>query len=498
VTLERSPERSQRTRRIALAGAAVSIALVLAGCGSRLDPNDVAVAGGSVGADGTVIGADGTVVGGDGSVVGSDGSSGSTGGSTGSTGSGGSTGSTGSGGSSGSGGEGGSAAPGDPIPTGNCDGFKNSTGITDDTIVIGNSSDVSGPVPGLFESAQDAVKAFVAYYNASNPDGICGRSLSLKAYDSQTDAAADQRNHVDACDNVFAMVGSMSAFDSGGAAATEQCGMPDIRSAGVTAARQGCSTCFGAQSTIANQFENAVADYVKAEFPEASQNAAMLYINAGAAQENGTLQPKAMTERGMKFVYEQGFDTAEFNYAPYVQELKDRGARHVQILGGVPQFVRMMQTFQQQGYEPDIAMFDPTAYDADFIESGGDAVEGATAFINFVPFEEAASSPETALYLNWLQQSKPGATPDFFGLFAWSAARLFTEQAAKLGGKLSRPALIDALEKVDNWTANGLHSPQHVGPRRTGDCWRFIQVQNGKWVPVGGTKYRCNGVTVVN
>ena len=353
-------------------------------------------------------------------------------------------------------------------------------------------------MPGLFESAQDAVKAFVAYYNKTNPDGICGRSLTLKNYDAQTDASADQRNYLDMCENVFAAVGSMSAFDSGGAAPAEKCGLPDLRSAGVTGERQACKTCYGAQSTIANQFENAVADYIVKNFPDAAQKAAMLYINAGAAQENGRIQPQAQEKRGMKFVYEAGIDIAEFNYAPYIQELKNRGAKHTQVLGGVPTFIRVAQTMQQQNYKPDVFMFDPTAYHPDFIEGAGSAAEGATAFINFVPFEEAASSPETALYLSWLQQTKPGAKPDFFGMFAWSAARLFVEQSSKLGGKLSRATLVEALGKVDNWTANGMHSPQHVGPRRTGDCWRFVQVKNGKWVPVGGTKYTCSGVTVVN
>ena len=353
-------------------------------------------------------------------------------------------------------------------------------------------------MPGLFESAQDAVKAFVAYYNRSNPDGICGRSLALKNYDSRTDASADQRNYVDMCDNVFAAVGSMSAFDSGGAKTAADCGLPDIRSTAVTGARSSCDTCFGAQSTVANQFQNAVPDFLKKTFPEAAQKAAMVYLNAGAAGENGQLQPKAMKARGMKFVYEQSVDTAEFNYAPYVQGLKDNGARHVQFLGGIPQYVRLAQTMQQQGYKPDVYVVDPTAYHPDYLEGAGSAAEGTVAFINFVPFEEAASNAEMQLYLQWLQQTKPGATPDFFGLFAWSAARLFVEQASKLGGKLTRPALVQAMRGVTKWTANGMHSPQEVGPKRTGECWRFVEVKGGKWVPIGGTKYTCAGITEVS
>ena len=118
--------------------------------------------------------------------------------------------------------------------------------------------------------------------------------------------------------------------------------------------------------------------------------------------------------------------------------------------------------------------------------------------MNFVPFEEASTSPETKLYLDWLQATKPGATPDFFGVFSWSAARLFVETAAKLGGDLSRESLIAAIRKTDNWTANGLHAPQRVGPKSTGECFRLIQVKGGKFVPLGSTKYTCNGITTVS
>ena len=483
--------------RTRVATVSVALAMLFSACGSQLAPADVVAAGGTA-PGGVVVGADGQPVSADGGTTGGT-SSGSDGAATGGTGTG-AAGSDGAGGGGTTGGtSGGGAGPGEgpPIKTGSCEGFQNGPGITDDTITIGNSSDISGPVPGLFESAQQATQAFVAYFNRVNPDGICGRTLVLKNYDSRTDASADQRNYVDACENVFAMVGSMSAFDSGGAATTEQCGLPDIRSAGVTGDRQECSTCFGAQSTIAGEVNNAVADYVVDNFRDASQNAASLYINAGAAAENGQLQPRAMTERGMRFTVIRGIETSEFNYAPFVQELKDEGVGYVQMTAAVPQFVRLAQAMTQQGYEPDVFMIDPTAYEPALIEQGGEDVEGITIYTNFVPFEEADRSPETQLYLDWLQATKPGATPDFFGVFSWSAARLFVELAAELGGKLSRETLLEAIRGTDDWTANGLHAPQNVGPKRTGECFRFLQVRGGKFVPLGSRDYTCNGTTVV-
>jgi hypothetical protein len=69
------------------------------------------------------------------------------------------------------------------------------------------------------------------------------------------------------------------------------------------------------------------------------------------------------------------------------------------------------------------------------------------------------------------------------------------EKAAALGGRLSRSALVDAVRRTDDWTSNDLTSPQHVGPKRTGECWRFIELEGGTWRPVGGTTYRCSGTT---
>jgi ABC-type branched-subunit amino acid transport system substrate-binding protein len=446
-----------------------------------------------------VVDPGGTVSGGDttggstgGTTTGGDTTAGSTGGTTGTT-SGGTTGGS-TGGSTGGGGQG----DGDNSATGggggaSCEGFKNGPGITDTEIVIGNASDISGPVPGLFEASQDATKAYVAYFNSTSD--ICGRKLKLVSYDSRTDASADQQAYTKACDEVFAMVGSMSAFDSGGARTAQGCGLPDIRSAAVTNERNACATCFGAQSTNTGQHQNIVADYILKNYGSAAQHAAFFYINAGAAAQNAPVQASAMTKRGMHFDIVQGIDIAEFNYAPYVQQMKDENIEVVFWTGAYQQSVRLRQAMQQQGYTPKLYMRDPTDYNPDYVESGGSAVDGTVVFTNFTPFEEASSNKETALYMSWLQQVRPGADPTFFGVFSWSAARLFVEKAIALGGGLNRAALISAVKSTGKWTANDLHSPQNVGTKQTGDCWRFIQLNDGKWSPVGGTKYQCSGVT---
>lgn len=497
-------------RRAAVAVLAVAALAVPAACGgSQLDPAAVraandAVAGQAAGATGGTVGttAGGATTSGGTTDTGTTTTSGGAGGSSttgGSTASAGSTGTTSGGaptaGGSTTGSGGGPTSATGGVSKGNCAGFKNQPGITAKTISIGNSSDISGPVPGLFSAAQNATKAYVAYFNATSD--ICGRKLQLDTYDSRTDGGADQQSYQKICSTDFAAVGSMSAFDSGGASTAQQCGLPDIRTAAVTHERNDCSTCFGVEAAATNEFENAVPDFFVKNYHDASQHAAFLYLNAGAAAQNATTQIGAEEKRGMKIIYRAGIDVSEFNYGPYVQKMKSAGVNWVQFLGSYQSFVRLAQAMQQAAFKPQVLVGDPTIYNPDFVKTGGSAVDGSIAFINFTPFEEAGSNKELQTYLQWLQQVAPGAQPTFFGLYAWSAARLFVQEATKLGGQLTRASLVAAVRGVNDWTDNGLHSPQPVGGKHSSQCWRFIQLKGGRWSPLGGSKYMCNGVTTV-
>jgi hypothetical protein len=153
----------------------------------------------------------------------------------------------------------------------------------------------------------------------------------------------------------------------------------------------------------------------------------------------------------------------------------------------------MAQAMQAGGYKPDVYMLDPSAYEPGFLKLGGSAVEGAKFFVNFTPLNE--SQPELNLYKKWLQQVAPGAQPTFFGLFAWSAAKLFVEKSLELGGKLTRPSLVAAIKSVDGWTGGGAHSPMTVGAKHPPVCVRWMTVKGGAFVPSGDTRYTCGGYT---
>lgn len=386
-----------------------------------------------------------------------------------------------------------------PAPTGknsatggtraaSCEGFKNQTGINDDRILLGNAADVSGPVPGIFQSAREGARAYAAYFNATSK--LCGRKLEILQLDSRADAGADQQAYTRACQETFAVVGSMSAFDAGGAAVAQKCGLPDIRSTSVTTERGKCTTCFSAQPVSPNLVGTAMPGYFLRTHRAATQNAAILYINAGAAKGNAESMRAAFTKAGWKVPYIQGIDVAEFNYAPYVQKMKSQGIRLVVYIGNYQNTVKLQQAMKQQSFAPDVFLQDGTVYDQRYVEQAGDVAEGTYAYISWEMFDDQRNE-EMKLYRQWLNQVSPGAIPTGYGLYAWSATRLFVEEATKLGGKLTRAELIKALGKVQGWDSNGLHVEQAVGTKRTTACAKIIQFKGGTWRQVSKGSFEC-------
>ncbi|HET6152120.1 MAG TPA: ABC transporter substrate-binding protein [Marmoricola sp.] len=489
-----------RRKREALLALVVVALVTLSACGgSALDPKTVAEANAaargttningsptavSTDAAGNPVATTKNVPGGSATVPGSNG--------------GGSTPASGGGAKAGGGGTtivvGGGAAPatGKGIKPGSCTGFKNQTGITDSTITLSNASDISGPVPGIFTAAAQAAKAYAAYFDSTST--LCGRKISIESLDSQTNGQADDVAAQKACETSFGEVGSMSAFDSGGAATTQRCGLPDLRAIQSNPERTACTTCYAAQGAGNHEFETAMPDYMYAHYKAATQKSAMLYVNEAASVGAAKAQVAAETRRGWKFPYVSSFDIAEFNYAPYVEQMKSKGIQLVQMYGSSEMALRIAQAFQSSDFHPTIYMMAATSYDKVY-SAGGSAANGGIVPIDFTPIEDMAKNPELELYNTWLQQVAPGAQPTYFGLYAWSATRLFIEQAVALGGQLTRANILKRIKAVHNWTSNGLHAAQDVGGKGTSKCWRMIQLHNGTWVPFGPTNYIC-GSTV--
>ncbi len=358
-------------------------------------------------------------------------------------------------------------------------------GVTKNEIRIATASDITGVQPGLFKSTHQAISAFAAMVNSQG--GICGRAVRPKLLDTKADSTANAAAVREACDTQLALVGSMSAFDNGGASTGESCGIPDFSAITVNPARQLAKNVYAAFPQRPDKLPTGTAEYIKKTHPDVIKHAAMLYLNAGVTKANAFQRIKAWESVGFDFggprrsrVYE--VQVLEANYSPFVQKMKDAGVKYVDMIANYQSIQKLLQAMEQNEFFPEVRDWDSVAYSPTFVKYNGKtftAANGSLVFLTTNITEEASSVPEMQLYMSWLSRVAPGAKPDFFGIYAWSAARLFQKLATDIGPKLTRKALLAEVKTLHHWTGFGLHVDHDVGAKIVSPCFLYLEIRNG-------------------
>ena len=373
-------------------------------------------------------------------------------------------------------------------------GGATDTGVTEKTITVATLADISGVQPGLFQSAHQAARAAAAYINSEG--GICGRRVDPFLVDSKTDSGGNRAAMLEACAKAFAVVGSMSAFDDGSAQPGEACGIPDMSAITTNAPKSNTSNTYPINPASSGYIASTAARYMAKRYPDEVKNSAILWLNQAVTKNNAAERMKVWQTEGVRWVYEAEAQVLEANYTRFVQEMRSRKVQFVNMVSDFQSIVRLQRAMRQQNYVPKVRAWDSVAYDADYLEER-ETVEGSYVFTNTAMFEEAGGNAEMKLYTDWLQRASPGAVPDYFGLYAWSAYRLFQKLATEMGPNLKRKALLEKLKSTKEWDANGLHVAQQIGAKRSGVCNLWMQVKGGKFQRLHPSKgFDCDGAIV--
>jgi ABC-type branched-subunit amino acid transport system substrate-binding protein len=353
------------------------------------------------------------------------------------------------------------------------------TGVTPAEVTIGTVSDLSGIQPGLFKSTTDAVQAAAAYINSQG--GICGRQVKAVPYDTGTTSGGDRAATQDACAQSFALVGSMSAFDDGGADVVDSCGVPDMSAITVNAKRAFAENTYAMYQVRPDQYLQGSARYIKQKYPNAITKAAILWLNSGPTKTNAQVRQDGEEKNGYKFIYTQEVQVVETNYTAYVRQMQDAGVEYVTMVADYQSIARLTQAMQQQNWYPDVMDWDSVVYDPQFLERAQGAANKSLFFMNTAFLEEVSGNPEMQLYQQWLKRVAPDSDPDYFGLYAWSAARLFQELATDIGPDLTRDALFAQLKKTNAWGGNGLHAEHDIGNKTASNCFLYGTVTTDRF-----------------
>jgi ABC-type branched-subunit amino acid transport system substrate-binding protein len=353
------------------------------------------------------------------------------------------------------------------------------TGVTDETIKIGTIQDLGGQLrPNLMIGPRQATEAFVAYCNSLG--GVNGRQLELVKFDSEV------LNHARAADeacaaDVFAMVGSASSQDNQGAQKIVDCGLIDVPTLTGTAEHSAADNMVQPLPNPPDQWSGGPCKYLAEQYPDAVKKAAMTNVDYPVTQTAADRQAEGCGALGFDFVYRANTDAlGAQNWGTIVKGARDAGAKYFTHWGEKEDLAQALINFQQQSYDLEVVDGGPQYYDPAFLELAGDAAEGVHIWTATVPLEEADSSPEMQTYLQWLEQTSPGAVPTELGVRAWSANLLFTTALAELGSDVTRAALYEQLKSIHEWDGNGIQARTDPGDD-TLSCFMYLQVKDGKF-----------------
>ena len=388
----------------------------------------------------------------------------------------------------------------------NCRGGASDTGVTATTIKLGLIATLTGPLPGQFNSAVQAVDAHFKMINDNC--GICGRAVELIIRDDGGDGATNLRiaEQMSREHKIFAFVGSHSApDDSGIAKVSKRDKIPDIGfpltweraenpyTYGVPGLLQRKTIGEGASGSKDLNEANGIKQIAIFWLKESEVS----ILNAWAFEA----AMKHATNNEIQICHEQPAGVLDTNYSNYVVAMK--GNCDTDIPTAVYSTmennanINLAKAMVEQQFRPKVFAPTFTSYLPKFIEASKGAAEGAYIAMPQVPVERLTTLPQSQWtpgthelnrYITTLNTyNKNPAPPGSFGGPAWSSAALFVELATKCGARLTRACVLGELERMGPYSNHGFVSPVEPSARHIYTSDLIVQVRGGKFVEIRPT-----------
>ena len=360
------------------------------------------------------------------------------------------------------------------------------TGITSNSVTVGNVSIISGPVPGLFQGASVGVKAYFDYINTTK-GGVYGRKLVVDAKDDAFSGSQNQTETADAVASEFGLVGSFSLFDGYGCKALAA--DPAVPNVSVTLdnSAQSLPDTFSADPTVLGASLGPF-QYYKKHFPKDTTIGAITSDVASArAQIQGQLL--AAESLGYKVAYSDYINPLQSDFTTDVINMRNKGVNAVDLTGVDWQDAAIfVQNATTQNWHPGLIFSGGPVYADQFIShAGGPAVANGIMIGQVFPLylgEDASQLPADKLFLQYIKKVNSSWVPDLYTLFGWASANLFVQALQAAGPHPTRGAVIAQLKKITNFDANGMVSPVNPAQKKPSGCYVIATIKNGKFVRV--------------
>lgn len=374
---------------------------------------------------------------------------------------------------------GGAANPNNPsvAATANrpCAAASNAPGVTANTLTTGTINTVSGPVPGLGETSVAAVRAYVAYRNATG--GVCGRQIVLKTGDDGYENSRYRALLVSMEPQILGISGGLGAGDGGGVDVLAEKKIPVVSTA--------TADTFQASPFVFDinpPFANVKAPTAKYRwlYDHGVRTAALVYIDLAQVKTQVNQQRSQMEAVGIKVVYDKPVPLSTLSYDEAARGVANSKADYLFYPAAGNLNASMAKSMYDTGYKLKYPEY-LTAYGSNFIELSGQAAEGGISWARALPNEEPNTNAEQTAFLTWMNRAAPGVTADTFAADAWAASKAFFDAVNALPGPISREALLTQLKSVGTYDAGGFFGPIQLGKKLSNGCVIAMQVVGQKW-----------------
>ena len=332
-------------------------------------------------------------------------------------------------------------------------------GVSDTTILFGQSAAFSGPAQELGRNMRLGIEA--AFHEVNQRGGVHGRRLLLSYKDDgyEPQAAIDNTKDLIRKGNIFALIGAV--------------GTPTSRSAAPVAADAGVP--YIAPFTGAGLLR-------EAGFLEKEQLEKIINLRASYKQETEEMVARLTTDLGIKriAVMYQDDSYGRAGYVGVIEALKRRGMEPVSIgwyprnttavktglldlSGGSPEAVIVIGAYQPVASLVSWARYTgmkPVFMTVSFVGSNALAEQlgpgGAGVVVTqVVPFPTGDALPVVSKYRRALAEYEPGAEPGFVSLEGYLAGRLAIFGLEKCGGGVDRKCFLEVLQNSADFDIDG-------------------------------------------
>jgi ABC-type branched-subunit amino acid transport system substrate-binding protein len=356
-------------------------------------------------------------------------------------------------------------------------------GVTAKTITVGSISDISSPIPGLFEGAKVGTQAYFDYINSQG--GVNGRKLVLDARDSAFSSGTVTNEAQSIAKNDFAFVGGYSLLDGAEQPIIDANKVPMIAQT-LTPSLSADPNLYSAIPTVNGGEGNGFFKWYKSQNPSQVKAVGFIGSNAAASAIASEKTYKALTyQLGYKWVYTRDAGYTETNFLPDMIKMKSSGVKMVlEIVEGPAEVSTMAQEIKQQGLNAPLVTGAGT-YSKAF--DPGSAGNGTILFTSTALYmgEDAKVIPAVSTFDKWAKKADPQTALDLFTLDGWINAQLFVQALKLAGTNPTRASLVAQLNKIDSFNASGLITVQNPAQKIPGQCWLVAKYNNGKWLRYG-------------